>query len=247
MIADAYLKGIRGFDAAAAFEAMKASASYGRYGGLADYMRLGYVPIDREPEAASKTLEYAYDDWTIARMAEALGRAEDHRQFARRARSFRSIFDPATGFMRAKKSDGSVPRAVRSRPRAVRQRLHRGQRLAVQLVRAPRRARPDRAAGRRASGSSQRLDQLFAFEVGPETFAQVEDITGLIGQYAHGNEPSQHIAYLYSYAGQPWRTQERVRQIMTRCSTPRRTGSAATRTAGRCRPGTCSAPSASTR
>ncbi len=215
VIADAFLKGIRNFDPAAAFEAMKASASYGRYGGLDDYMRLGYVPIDREPEAASKTLEYAYDDWTIARMAEALGRAEDHRQFARRAQSFRSIFDPATGFMRAKKSDGLfrepfdpvhaqygsdytegnawqyswfVPHDVRG---------------LIELLGGEQRF-------------VQRLDQLFAFEVGPGTFAQVEDITGLIGLYAHGNEPSQHVAYLYSYAGQPWRTQERVRQIMTR-------------------------------
>jgi predicted alpha-1,2-mannosidase len=215
VIADAFLKGIRNFDPQAAFEAMKASASYGRYGGLAAYMQLGYVPIDREPEAASKTLEYAYDDWTIAQMAAALGRAEDRALFARRAQSFRRIFDPATGFMRAKKSDGTfrepfdpvyaqygsdytegnawqyswfVPHDVRG---------------LIGLV-----------GGRQRF--VKRLDQLFAYEVDPEIFKQVEDISGLIGLYAHGNEPSQHIAYLYSYAGEPWRTQERVRQIMTR-------------------------------
>jgi predicted alpha-1,2-mannosidase len=193
---------------------MKGSASYGRYGGLDAYMKLGYVPIDREPEAASKTLEYAYDDWTIAQMAAALGRTEDHALFARRAQSFRRIFDPATGFMRARKSDGQfrepfdpvyaqygsdytegnawqyswfVPHDVRG---------------LIELL-----------GGRESF--VRRLDQLFAYQVDPEAFKQVEDITGLIGLYAHGNEPSQHIAYLYSYAGQPWRTQERVRQIVT--------------------------------
>src|SRR3546814_7282704 len=76
VIADAYLKGIRGFDADKALAAMVASADHAPYGGLGDYMKLGYVPIDREPEAASKTVEYAFDDWTIARMAQAMGRGD---------------------------------------------------------------------------------------------------------------------------------------------------------------------------
>src|SRR3954451_9053638 len=98
VIADAWLKGIRGFHAKAAFEAMKASATYGPYDGLEPYMKYGYVPADLEKESASKTLEYAYDDWTIARMAAALGRADDRRLFDKRARSFQAIFDPGTGF-----------------------------------------------------------------------------------------------------------------------------------------------------
>jgi len=89
VIADAWLKGIRGFDGKAAFDAMKASATYGPYDGLAAYMKYGYVPADLEKESASKTLEYAYDDWTIARMAAALGRADDQRLFEKRAASFR--------------------------------------------------------------------------------------------------------------------------------------------------------------
>ncbi|HLA78463.1 MAG TPA: GH92 family glycosyl hydrolase [Vicinamibacteria bacterium] len=214
VIADAFLKGITNFDATAAFEAMKASATYRAYGGLDGYLRYGYVPVDQEKEAASKTLEYAYDDWTIAQMARALGRQDDHRRFLQRAGSFRNIFDPATGFMRAKKTDGSfrepfdpvyaqygsdytegnawqyswyVPHDVQG---------------LIDLL-----GGPDRFVAR--------LDQLFTLQVSEEKYKHVEDISGLIGQYAHGNEPSQHIAYLYSYAGQPWRTQERVRQIMT--------------------------------
>lgn len=214
VIADGYLKGIGGFDPEEAFAAMKASATYAPYDGLGDYEKLGYVPVDREPEAASKTLEYAYDDWTIARMASALGHKEDTAVFEKRAASFNQLFDPATGFMRAKKEDGRfrepfdplyaqygsdytegnawqytwfVPHDV--------------QRLITLM------------GGRAAFVSS--LDRLFALKADDPKYNQVEDISGLIGQYAHGNEPSQHIAYLYSYAGQPWRTQERIHQILT--------------------------------
>ncbi len=107
VIADAYLKGIRGYDAEAALTAMVASASYGPYGGLRQYMQLGYVPIDKEGEAASKTLEYAFDDWSLARMAQAMGRAELAAAFMKRAANWRNAFDPATGFMRARRRDGS--------------------------------------------------------------------------------------------------------------------------------------------
>ena len=106
VIADAYMKGIRGFDADAALQAMVASASYGPYDGLAQYMELGYVPIDEEGEAASKTLEYAFDDWTIARMAEAMGRDDVAATFGQRAGNWRHAFDAETGFMRARKRDG---------------------------------------------------------------------------------------------------------------------------------------------
>ncbi|HJU25902.1 MAG TPA: GH92 family glycosyl hydrolase, partial [Rhodanobacteraceae bacterium] len=105
VIADAYMKGIRGFDADAALEAMVASATYAPYGDLRDYMRLGYVPEDREPESVSKTLEYAFDDWTIARMAKAMGRNDVAENFERRARDWRNVFDPSTGFARPRLAD----------------------------------------------------------------------------------------------------------------------------------------------
>jgi predicted alpha-1,2-mannosidase len=106
VIADAYLKGIRAFDADDALDAMVASASYGPYDGLRQYMELGWVPIDEEGEAASKTVEYAFDDWTIARMAEAMGRDDIAATFAKRAANWRNVFDPKTGFLRARKRDG---------------------------------------------------------------------------------------------------------------------------------------------
>src|SRR5690606_17691082 len=99
----AYVKGIRGFDADEALDAMVASANYGPYDGIAQYRELGFVPIDEEGEAASKTLEYAFGDWTIARMAQAMGRDDVAAAFGKRAGYWRNAFDPDTGFMRARK------------------------------------------------------------------------------------------------------------------------------------------------
>ena len=109
VIADAYLKGIKGIDAEAALDAMVASATYAPYGGLGDYGKLGYVPIDREPEAASKTVEYAYDDWTIARMARAMGRLDIARTFEKRAGNWRNGFDPAPARPTAASGRPSIP------------------------------------------------------------------------------------------------------------------------------------------
>ncbi|WP_044100795.1 glycoside hydrolase domain-containing protein, partial [Xanthomonas citri] len=107
VIADAYMKGIGGFDPDEALQAMVASANYGPYDGIAQYRELGYVPIDEEGEAASKTLEYAFDDWTIARMADRLGKAEIAAEFTKRAGNWKHAFDPATGYMRARTRAGN--------------------------------------------------------------------------------------------------------------------------------------------
>jgi putative alpha-1,2-mannosidase len=117
---------------------MTASAEYGPYGGLRHYMKLGYVPIDLEPEAASKTVEYAFDDWTIARMADKMGRRDVAERYFRRAQNWRNVFDPKTGFVRAQKIGWNVPRAVRPGAFELRQRLHGRQRVAVFLVYAAR-------------------------------------------------------------------------------------------------------------
>ena len=213
VIADAYMKGIRGFDAEAALEAMVASADYAPYGGLGDYMSLGYVPIDREPEAASKTLEYAFDDWTIARMAKAMGKADIAARFEKRAGNWRNVFDAKTGFVRARNSDGSFREPFD--PAAVGYGSDYTEGNAWQYSW----YEPQDIAGlSRALGGDDKLvaklDAVFDTRVDPKAFAHVEDISGLIGYYAHGNEPSHHIAYLYDYAGQPWKTQERLTQIM---------------------------------
>jgi predicted alpha-1,2-mannosidase len=213
VIADAYLKGIRNFDVEAAYAAMKATASRAAYGGLGDYMKLGYVPIDREPEGASKTLEYAYDDWTIAQMARELGEAEDARTFAKRAESWRNVFDAKTLFARARKSDGTFREPFDPIYAQYGSDYTEGNAWQYTWY-VPHDVRGLMQAMGGPARFVERLDQLFTLQADPEKFKHVEDIAGLIGQYAHGNEPSQHIAYLYAYAGRPWRTQERVRQIL---------------------------------
>ncbi|MEO7068048.1 MAG: GH92 family glycosyl hydrolase [Rhodanobacter sp.] len=213
VIADAYIKGVRGFDAEAAMKAMVASATYGPYGDLADYMKLGYVPIDHEPEAASKTLEYAYDDWSLAQMAKAMGKTPLAATFDQRATNWRHAYDPKTGFMRARKSDGSFREPFDPTFAGYGSDYTEGNAWQYSWY------VPQDVAGLiSAMGGDEKfvnkLDQLFDAKVDPSHFKNVEDITGLIGWYAHGNEPSHHIAYLYDYAGAPWKTQQRLKQIM---------------------------------
>ncbi|MBB5716747.1 GH92 family glycosyl hydrolase [Sphingomonas aerophila] len=213
VIADAYLKGIRGFDANAALDAMVASATYAPYGGLGDYQRLSYVPIDREPEAASKTVEYAYDDWTIARMARAMGRIDVAKQFEARAGNWRNSFDPKTGFVRARLASGAFrtpfdPTAINYGSDYTEGNAWQYSWFVPQ----------DQEALFRAMGgdkaTARKLDAMFDFDNSKLDYSHAEDIAGLIGQYIHGNEPSHHVAYLYDHAGAPWRTQARLTQIV---------------------------------
>jgi len=209
VIADSYVKGIRGFDAAEALSAMKHSAETD-FRGLAYYRELGYIPSDREGESVSKTLEYAYDDWCIAQMAKALGNEEDYARYIERAQFYKNLFDPASGFMRAKANGAFVspfdPAEVN---------FNYTEANAWQYSFAV----PQDVNGLISlMGGADRfvakLDSLFT--VSSETGGiDLPDVSGLIGQYAHGNEPSHHMAYLYSYAGRPWKTQERVRRIMS--------------------------------
>lgn len=213
VIADAYVKGIRGFDADKVLKAMVETANYGPYDGIAQYRELGYVPIDEEGEAASKTLEYAFDDWTIARMAQAMGKGDIAATFDKRAANWRNAFDKDTGFMRARKRDGSFRTPFDPSASGYGTDYTEGNAWQYSWY------VPQDVAGLAAAhgGSDKllaRLDEVFNAKVDPSIFEHMEDITGLIGWYAHGNEPSHHVAYLYSYAGQPWRTQARLKQIM---------------------------------
>lgn len=213
VIADAYLKGIRGYDAEAALKAMVASATYAPFGHLAEYMKLGYVPMDKDPEAASKTVEYAYDDWTLARMARAMGRADVAARFEKRASNWRNTFDASVGFVRPRNSDGSFAAAFDPAKAGKGSGFTEGNAWQYSWY------QPQDTAGLIAllggdAALVKKLDAMFDAKVDPKDYAHVEDISGMIGQYIHGNEPSHHLAYLYNYAGQPWRTQERLKQIV---------------------------------
>lgn len=213
VIADAYLKGIRGFDAEAALKAMVASASYGPYGGLDWYMKLGYDPIDKDPEAASKTVEYAYDDWTIARMARAMGKPELAATFEKRALNWRNSFDAKTGFIRARKVDGSFREPFDPTAINYGSDYTEGNAWQYSWFMPQDQGGLIRALGGDAA-TVAKLDAMFDYDNSKLDYSHAEDIAGLIGQYIHGNEPSHHVAYLYDYAGQPWRTQERLKQIV---------------------------------
>lgn len=217
-IADAAAKGIRDFDMSKAFEAMKHSAESDRF-GLRAYLDYGYIESEEERESVSKTLEYAYDDWCIAEMAQFLGRTDDYQRYIARAQSYKNLFDSETGFMRPRtKGKWLQP----FDPREVNSSFTEANSWQYSFF------VPQDVGGliRLLGGKkqfAQKLDQLFAAESGT-TGREQADITGLIGQYAHGNEPSHHMAYLYAYVDEPWKTQARVREIMEKFYRPQPDG-----------------------
>jgi predicted alpha-1,2-mannosidase len=215
VIADAYLKGIKGFDAEKAFEAMKATMMQDER-GLNFYKQYGYIPYNLLDESVTITLEYAYDDWCVAQMAKALGKQADYEFFYNRSKAYQHLFDSKTGFMRGKSSDGKSwnepfdPKHSNHREHTDYTEGNAWQHswFVPQNV--------DDFVALHGSNEifTKRLEQLFT-ESSEITGNNVSaDISGLIGQYAHGNEPSHHIAYMFNHAKQPWRTQYWVRHIL---------------------------------
>ena len=211
VIVDGFLKGVKGFDKERAYEAMRKTAMNPDYDGVTSYDKLGWVPNDEENESVSKTLEYAYDDYCVAQMAKALGKDDDYAHFMKRAASYKNLFDPSIGLMRGKSAKGEwrtpfdphlfvqggdftegtswqyswyVPQDVPG---------------LIELM-----GGKEKFVGK--------LDELFSF--GANESQGLDDIQGRVGEYWHGNEPSHHIIYLYCYAGQPWKAQEKLRHIL---------------------------------
>lgn len=213
IIADAYMKGIRGYDAQAALHAMVASATYAPYGNLGSYMKLGYVPVDHDDEAASKTVEYAYDDWTIARMANAMGDGAVAAAFEKRAASWRNTFNKTDGFVEPRLESGDYRKPFDPARAGVGSGYTEGNAWQYSWYQ----PQDEQGLIDLLGGSDKliaKLDDLFDQKVDPAMYANVEDISGMIGQYIHGNEPSHHLAYLYMYAGAPLKTQARLKQIV---------------------------------
>jgi len=213
IIADAYLKGIRGYDANAALDAMVASATYGPYGNLDSYMKLGYVPVDHDDEAASKTVEYAFDDWTIARMAKAMGNTQLASTFAKRAASWRNNFNAEDGFVEPRLENGEYRKTFDPAKAGAGSGFTEGNAWQYSWYQ----PQDEQGLIDLLGGQEKlvaKLDAMFDQKVDPAIYANVEDISGMIGQYIHGNEPSHHLAYLYMYAGAPLKTQARLKQIM---------------------------------
>lgn len=208
VVADAIMKGVQGIDATLALEAMIHSADEDR-AGLESYKRLGFVDGSKTSESVSRTLEYAYDDWCIAMVAAKIGRRDEAARFLRRAQNWKNLFDPSTGFMRARVEghwfqpfDPAEVNYHYTEANAWQYSF-----FVPQDVDGLMRAHGGPAA------FARKLDALFAAS-SQTTGRDQADITGLVGQYAHGNEPSHHIAYLYDFAGEPWKTQTMVHRLV---------------------------------
>jgi predicted alpha-1,2-mannosidase len=209
MIYDAYEKGFRGFDANLALQAMKDTAM-NRRNQPDVYQKFGYLPTDRGGSAAARTLEYSYDDWCIAQMAKALGKTDDAELFAQRSQNFTNVFDPVTGFFRGKKADGSFrepfdPKQINFEDYV--------EANAWEYTFAVFHDVPGMI---KLYGGNEafikKLDELF--DQDSDVAHYIVDASGLLGQYAHGNEPCHHVAYLYALAGAQYKTALRAHQII---------------------------------
>ncbi len=213
VVADAILKGYGGFDKELAYEAMKNSAMLDER-GLGYLKQYGYIPYDKEPEGLSKCMEYAIADWTIAQVAKQMGKTEDYDYFLNRSKAYKHYFDKETGFVRGLSSDGKF------RPNFNPfESVHRDNDYTegnawqyTWLVPHDIQGLMDLFGSKEAFVS--KLDSLFVVEGSLGDHAS-PDISGLIGQYAHGNEPSHHVLYMYPYIGQPWKTADKVRQVLS--------------------------------
>jgi predicted alpha-1,2-mannosidase len=208
VMADAMAKGITGFDYEKAFEAAKHSAMLDHL-GLDAYKKQGFISMDDEHESVSKTVEYAYDDWCIAQMAQILGKQDDYNYFMKRSQSWKNSFDWNTGFMRPKKNGGWVKPFD---PKEINNNFTEGNSWQYSFF-VPQDIPGMIAAYGGNNKFEAKLDEMFNSESKTTGREQV-DVTGLIGQYAHGNEPSHHMAYLYNYIGKPEKTNEKVKYIL---------------------------------
>lgn len=216
VIADAYLKGIGDFDAEKALEACVATANIDSYRGIGAYKRLGYIPSNMEDGynsdnwSLSKTLEYAYDDYCIACMAEKMNKKEIAETFYRRSQNYKNVYNPATSFMQPRddkgvfiedfRADDYTPHICESNGWQYFWSVQHDIDGLIGLVGGKERF-------------AQKLDSMFTFHPSADDKLPLFS-TGMIGQYAHGNEPSHHVIYLYNKVGQPWKTQKYAAKVM---------------------------------
>ena len=218
VIADAYFCGIKGFNAKVALDAMVNSSRQDRR-GMGAYVQYGFIPVDKEGEATSKTLEYAYDDWCVGRLAEALGETEVANEFYLRAQAYKNLYNPTNQFFQGRRNGGFMQPFD---PTQVNFTLTEANTWQYNFfVPQDINTHIDLMGGPEAYG--KKLDGLFTASSKLTGREQV-DITGLIGQYAHGNEPSHNTVYMYNYIGQPTKTQKYVKQVMDEFYTDERDG-----------------------
>lgn len=213
VLADAILKDIKGFDVKEAYEAMLLSANQ-KQRGTQDYIRFGYLPQDKEGWSVTVTLEYAFDDWCIAQVAKKLGKQADYNRFMKRAESYKKLFDSNTGFMRAKDSTGKF---IEPFDPLLSEHGFEGQYVEGTAWQHSFFVPHDVNGLATLHGSKnnlvKKLDDLFSASSILHGENASADVSGLIGQYAHGNEPSHHIIYMYTTLGQPQKATEKIKLV----------------------------------
>ena len=243
IVVDAYVKGIRDYDINYIYEMMKKKAIENAPAGfdpandrpgLEFYEKHGYIPVDRDDESVAATLEFAYDDWCIAQLAKELGKDDDYRYFSNRALNYRNVYDKQTGFMRPRMSDGSWLRLCKKgelpKPAFNGDHSYYGCFDPLFIGTRPNRHYAESNAWHYLWSVQHDVPGLINLMGGKDAFVKKLDefftmspeitgpnyvgVVGTIGQYVHGNQPSHHVAYMYDYAGEPWKTQMRVNQVM---------------------------------
>lgn len=216
VVAEAAAKGFQGIDFTRAYGPFRKRAMEDDYRGLADYRKYGYLPSDRQPESVSTTIGYAYDDWAVAQIAQAAGAEDDHRVLLRRARNYRNLFDKNTKFMRPKLANGDWAEPFDPKH--------------LKITTQKWGDFTEANSWQETFGNQHDVDAYMELFGGRDAFVKKldalfnqssdlpndmpPDVAGLVGMYAHGNEPGHHVAYLYAYAGVPYKTQARVRSLL---------------------------------
>jgi predicted alpha-1,2-mannosidase len=216
ILAEARRKGVKGVNYHAAYAVARQRAFDDQTHDMPLYRRMGYLPADQVQESVSKTLENAYSDWCTSRLAEAVGAHEEAKALKARSLNYRNLFDRYTGFMRGRQANGEWvtpynPHSLGHDQARWRDFTETNGWQATFLNQHDLYGYMALFGGDKAFEA--KLDALFV-EPADASEESLDDISGLIGQYAHGNEPSHHVAYLYAYTGSPWKTQKRVREIM---------------------------------
>ncbi|MFT3981452.1 MAG: GH92 family glycosyl hydrolase [Ferruginibacter sp.] len=214
VIADAIVKGVYKGDAGKALQACITTSGKRQYEGIGFYRDNGFIPAERSGISVSNTLEYAYDDWAIAQAARKLGKTDIYEQYMKYSANWKNNYDAISGFMRPKLADGSFKKSFDSYSTEGQGFIEGNSWNYSFFVPQDPQGLMQAMGGKTAF--RKRLDTLFNMHLPDEFFAHTEDITreGIIGGYVHGNEPAHHVAYLYNWSDQPWKTQQTVRMIL---------------------------------
>lgn len=214
VLSDAIMKGNYTGDANKALEACIATANKRDYEGIGSYIDKGFIPSEKSGISVSNTLEYAYDDWTIAQLAKKLNRNDVYEQFLKRSENWKNNFDTSLGFMRPKLADGTFKKEFDPLNTHGQGFIEGNSWNYTFFVPQNPNALVEAMGGKKVF--TKKLDELFSMNLPDAFFAETEDITrdGIIGGYVHGNEPAHHVAYLYNWTDQPWKSQEIIRKTL---------------------------------